>query len=254
MNQHPIFGEEEIHAFIDHELPPQRAQEIATAMREDAQLAARIAAFTADKEALAAVYRGIAAQPVPSAWIKRIERAAVGRETTGRARPQWRVAPWAMAIAATLLLVFGAVSLRHAHIGGADTILIDAQAARDERTHALTRLTGLDLDNAVARDQFLARTVGLKLHTPDLEHLGWKLAEIDSYAGAAALRYRAEDGRSLTLFVRPSHGEPRFDLLKNGNVRTCIWQDEVVSAVMMGEMSAGQMMRVASAAYTALNL
>jgi len=34
----------------------------------------------------------------------------------------------------------------------------------------------------------------------------------------------------------------------------CLWQDEVVGAVMMGEMSAGQMMRVAGAAYAALNL
>jgi len=58
----------------------------------------------------------------------------------------------------------------------------------------------------------------------------------------------------LTLFVRRSDGVPRFELLKSGTLRTCIWQDEVVGAVMMGEMSAGQMMRVASAAYLALDL
>ena len=64
-----------------------------------------------------------------------------------------------------------------------------------------------------------------------------------------------DDGSTLTLFVRPSTGVPRFDLFKTGALRVCIWQDEVVGAVMMGEMSAGQMMRVAQgAAYAALEL
>jgi hypothetical protein len=47
------------------------------------------------------------------------------------------------------------------------------------------------------------------------------------------------------MFVRSSTGMPRFDLSKDGKVRVCIWQDEVVGAVIMGDMTAGQMMRVA---------
>ena len=35
------------------------------------------------------------------------------------------------------------------------------------------------------------RAVGLKLRAPDLARLGWRLQEIDTYAKAAALRYRA---------------------------------------------------------------
>ena len=46
----------------------------------------------------------------------------------------------------------------------------------------------------------------------------------------------------------------RFDLLRHGSTRVCIWQDNVVGAVVIAPMSAGEMMRVASSAYTALNL
>jgi anti-sigma factor RsiW len=58
----------------------------------------------------------------------------------------------------------------------------------------------------------------------------------------------------LTIYVRKSDGDARFDLLRRGKLRVCIWQDEVVSAVMTGDMSAGEMMRVASAAYSSLDL
>ena len=115
-------------------------------------------------------------------------------------------------------------------------------------------MTGAALADAPSRDAVLAHAVGLSLRAPDLAPLGWQLVELDTYAQAAALRYRAANGGSLTVYVRRSTGAPRFDLLKAGGVRVCIWQDEVVGAVMMGEMSAGQMMRVAGAAYAALSL
>jgi anti-sigma factor RsiW len=37
-------------------------------------------------------------------------------------------------------------------------------------------------------------------------------------------------------------------------MRICIWQDEELSTVMLGEMSAGEMARVASLAYSGLTL
>ncbi len=120
------------------------------------------------------------------------------------------------------------------------------------RSTAVTRLTGAALADASASDAAVARAVGLRLRAPDLAHLGWTLIEIDTYSRAAALRYRSGDGTVLTLFVRPSTGAPRFDLLRKGALRVCIWQDEVVGAVMMGDLTAGQMMRVAGAAYAAL--
>jgi hypothetical protein len=56
------------------------------------------------------------------------------------------------------------------------------------------------------------------------------------------------------MYVRPSAGAPRFDLLRSGKLRVCVWQDDVVGAVIVGDMPAGQMMRVAGAAYSDLDM
>jgi anti-sigma factor RsiW len=248
---HAPIGEEELHAFIDRELPPERAAAVAASAAADPALAARIAAFRSDKAALARLYRDIATERVPSSWIARVEQAAAPRQIRRAVPPR---ATWVMALAASVLLVVGTAVWLQPLGPSADPVLAQADAARQGTTVPATILAGAALADGAARDALLVHTVGLNVRAPDLARLGWRLGEIDTYPQAAALRYIAADGRSLTLFVRKSTGTPRFDLLKNGAVRTCIWQDEVISAVMMGDMSAGQMMRVASAAYTALNL
>lgn len=249
-SEEPI-REEELHAFIDGELSSDRSSLVAAALQADPVLAARVAAFAADKAALAAAYRPVAQQPVPATWIARIQRATAARPVRHRMSPRTR---WAVGLAASLVLTVGGATVLYQINRPERSILAQAEAARLEQRQALIRLTGAALADARSRDALLTHAVGLPLRTPDLAHLGWKLVEIDTYSNAAALRYRAENGDSVTMFVRRSTGKPQFDLLKTGKVRVCIWQDDVVGAVIMGAMSAGQMMRVAAAAYAALNL
>ncbi len=239
-------GDDEISAFLDGELPPERAAAVAAALARDPAMASRFADFSADKASLAAAFGPVLDEPLPPAWTARIAAAAARRQ------PRPRVA--ALALAASLLAAFGLGRVWHAGPADDDRLLAQANAARRDEIAPAIRLAGPALADPAARDARLARAVGLTVRAPDLSRLGWRLAEIDTYAAAAALRYRAADGHMLTLFVHRSDGTPRFDILKTGTVRVCIWQDEVVGAVMMGEMSAGQMMRVASAAYVALNL
>ena len=247
-----LIREEELHAYIDGELPTDRTAVVAARLEADPILAARVAAFAADKAALAAAFRPIGQQPVPASWIALIQQAATDAPSARRRVQPWT--RWAVGLAACLLLVLGGVAWLEQRGPPEGSILAQAEAARQERTPALGRLTGAALADVSSRDGELTHAVGLKLRAPDLTRLGWTLVEIDIYEKAAALRYRAEGDRTLTLFVRPSTGAPRFDLFETGAVRVCLWQDGVVGAVMMGEMSAGQMMRVAGAAYAALNL
>jgi anti-sigma factor RsiW len=239
-------GDDEISAYLDGELPARRSAEVAHALARDPALAARYADFAADKAALAACFRDALDEPLPPAWTARITTAASPRRRRRVVLP--------LALAASLVAAVGLGRGWLSLHGGDDRLLAEAEQARRDQIVVATRLAGPSLQDVASRDTVLARAVGLRVRAPDLTRLGWTLAEIDAYAHAAALRYRMADGRALTLFVHRSDGMPRFDILKTGPVRVCIWQDEVVGAVMMGEMSAGQMMRVASAAYVALNL
>ncbi len=239
--------DEDLHAFIDGELPADRAEFVADALERDANLATRAAAFAADKTALANAYRHVAEAPLPEAWLARIQ------QSTAPARPVAANTNWLMAVAASLVLAIGAGAIWHDR-ARPDDLLAQAEAVRENRPPPVTRLQGEALASIAARDAALTQAVGLKMQAPDLAHLGWSLSELDTYPHAAALRYHAADGRPLTLYVRRSTGEPRFDMLKDAALRTCVWQDEVTGGVVMGKMSAGEMERVAAAAYTALKL
>jgi len=238
--------EDEIHAYVDGELAPGRDQEVADILRADQGLAARVAAYRADRDNLRQALAGIMAAPLPIGWEARI--------TAATARP--RVLPRRQAIAASLALVLTAGAAATVFWRRRDTILADALAAREGGLGDTTQTEALSDPATRAR---LASALGLKVQAPDLRRFGFQLARLEvSHPGApsraAQLEYLDASGRRLSIYVRPSDGTVRFDLLHEGTARICVWQDDVVGAVIIAPMSAGEMMRVASSAYAALNL
>ena len=249
---------DELSAYIDGQLPPERAAILAAALRTDPDLATREAALRRDRDLLAQAYAPIAREPLPAAWLARIDEAVEQpsnvvpfRPRQATPRPRW-TAPMGWAAAACLALVFGAATYLQAPSG--DPLLHDATLARNGRTAALTTLAEAALPPPDSQRTLLREATGLPVRAPDLRRLGWQLASLTTYPGAAQLRYRNLQGAALTVYVRRSTGTPHFDLLRDGKLRVCVWQDEVVGAVIMGEMQAGQMMRVAGTAYADLDL
>jgi anti-sigma factor RsiW len=111
--------------------------------------------------------------------------------------------------------------------------------------------------DAASASRTLASTLAMHLKAPDLSRMGYKLASVEIYDHVAAgkaveLVYRRADNRSFALYVRHATGAARFDEFTQGKMRVCIWQDEVLGTVMTGEMSAAEMQRLASLAYSGL--
>ena len=105
----------------------------------------------------------------------------------------------------------------------------------------------------------LSAALSETLKAPDLSKLGYRLANIRVYSGvpggkAVELAYRDAQNRLFTLYLRHPSGPPRVDLVERDGMRICIWQDDVLGTVMLGEMSAGEMARIASLAYSGLTL
>jgi anti-sigma factor RsiW len=253
-----LVSEEELSAFIDGELPAARAEAVARAVADDTMLAARMEAFRRDRDGLRAAFAPVAKAPVPEAWLRRIEAAVERPSADMLAFPARRRAPrppalvWAIAACLALAVGLGAVQLMLR--APADPLLAEALAARSGSLAAAAHFDEAALPAAEAQRILLTKATGLPVRAPDLRRQGWHLAAIDMYRNAASLRYANAAGQNLFVFVRRSEGAPRFDILKQRGDRICVWQDEVVAAVMMGDMSAGQMMRVAGAAYAALDL
>ena len=247
-------NEQELHAFIDGELEPERAAEIAKLVTGDAALAAQIAAFRSDKEQLGDIHAALDKRPVPAEWLRLIEQRGRFGRPLSRARTTW------MAIAAALLLVLGTwTAFEVQTVAGADAIIGEALAARVDSFRPQQVIDTSALAPSEDRNQVLTSALAMNLKVPDMSKLGYQLAAIRVYSGvpggkAVELRYRGGEDRVFTLYVRHPNGPARVDLLQRDDLRICIWQDEVIGTVMLGQMSAGEMARAASAAYAGLNL
>src|SRR5262249_49817648 len=90
---------EELHAYIDGELPAPRRGEIDPLLSRDAPPAAQAAASRADKEMLGRLY-GSLGGPMPREWVDTIER-----RTSRRHRHAWIAVPVALAASLVLLII-----------------------------------------------------------------------------------------------------------------------------------------------------
>jgi anti-sigma factor RsiW len=136
-------------------------------------------------------------------------------------------------------------------------IVGEALAIRDNAGAPLAVVEGNTLRNAVARNTILTAALKMGTKVPDLAGLGYHLAGMEIYGdvqegNAIELRYRGGDNRILRLYARHSNGTPRFDQLEKNGIRVCIWQDDVAATGVAGPMSAPEMQRVASLAYSGL--
>jgi anti-sigma factor RsiW len=109
-----------------------------------------------------------------------------------------------------------------------------------------------------AADRTLRAALSLPVKAPDMAKFGFELAAVRVSAGvpggsAVTLAYRDAQQRLFTLYLRHTDTGERFEMLKRGPVRICVWQDEVLSAVMVAEVSAGEMLRLATLAYDGLS-
>jgi anti-sigma factor RsiW len=196
---------------------------------------------------------------VPPEWLQRVRDASVPR------RPSFSRVAFSrrsiVAIAASLLLIltvnFWFVFNRYI-VTNEDAVIAEAFAARQDSTRPEQSVAVASIAPE-ARNQVLTMALSMMLKAPDLSRLGYRLENIRIYADvpwgkAAELAYRDDQNRLFTLYLRHPSSPPRVDLVERDGMRICIWQDDVLSTVMLGEMSAGEMARVASLAYSGLTL
>ncbi|MDE1150318.1 MAG: hypothetical protein PW843_27540 [Azospirillaceae bacterium] len=236
-SNHPSITEVDLHAFLDGELSEDRARLVEAALLADPALAERLAGYEADKAMMNRLYGPLIDRPVPQHLIDLAQSAA--RRPATRPWADWRRLG---AVAAVVLLLVGGggyLALRPA----GDVVQL-ALAAREVPAAVPPDLAPY---NAA-----LSRIVALNIRVPDLARAGYRLAGVKLEGDAATVAYRDADDRLFTLYLRRSDGTVRFDQFKRQNLRVCIWQDDQLSMVMAGEMSAAVMQKLASMAYLGL--
>jgi anti-sigma factor RsiW len=242
--------DEQLHALIDGELSVQECAELEAALAADPYLNQRAALFRADKSRLTQVYGPVANMPVPERWIRMIENEP-------RKQPRFFSIEAIAGIAAAFMLVIGGTLAYRQSLPHEEPIVEEALAARDEALPAREVLAVKASGEHADATRTLSSALAMHVSAPDLKRMGYNLVGLRVYGSTARakgveLLYRHKDNRIFALYLRRPSGPPRFDQYKQGKLRVCIWQDDVLGAVMTGEMSAAEMQRLASLAYTGL--
>jgi anti-sigma factor RsiW len=243
--------EDELHAYVDGELAPDRQAAVDAWLATHADDMARVNAWRALADTIRARYGAVATEPLPARLsLRQIERA-------GRS---WRLA-MAAALAAFLAggfagwMAHGAVASSGNRMAAFTADALDAYRLYAVEVRHPVEVPGSEEAHLV---QWLSKRVGYQLRIPDLEPVGLKLVGgrllPGPHGGAAAFfMYESRSGERFTLYSTRADGPDsslRYDA--DGAVGALYWADGDVAYVVSGEANRDLLHKVAETAYAQL--
>ncbi|HEX4552883.1 MAG TPA: anti-sigma factor [Xanthobacteraceae bacterium] len=244
-------AEDELHAYVDGELPPDRLAAVEAWLATHPQDMARVTAWRSLADSIRTRYGVVATERVPVRLsLRQIERA-------GRS---WRGVAAAATVAAFLaggLAGWMAHGASAAVPGSGATLTADALDAYKLYVVEVRHPVEVPGSESAHLTQWLSKRVGYELRIPDLEKVGLKLVGgrlLPGPRGAAAFfMYEGKSGERFTLYSTRSDG-PDTALRYNadGPVAALTWADGAVGYVVSGEADRDRLHRVAESAYAQL--
>jgi len=240
--------EDELHAYVDDELPTERRGDVEAWLATHPADAERVRAWRAMAEALHARYDAVADEPVP-------QRLALDR----LARPQRRVIYGAIAATLAAFLAGGAAGwLAH----GVSTAPSSLQAFTFDALEA-HRLYVVEVRHPVEvagserahLQQWLSRRVGYTIKAPELDAAGLKLVGgrllPGPHAPAAFLMYESPTGERFTLYTsRAATPTTQMRYVTRASDGALYWSDRGVGYVLSGpDDNKDRLQQVARAVY-----
>jgi anti-sigma factor RsiW len=243
--------EEELHAYVDGELAPDRRPAVEAWLATHPDDMTRVNAWRALAEAIRARYGAVATEPVPARLsLRQIERA-------GRS---WGSIAAAATIAA--FLVGGAAGwtahdVTQPRPNAAATSTAEAVDAYKLYVVEVRHPVEVPGSEEAHLTQWLSKRVGYQLRIPDLSPVGLKLVGgrlLPGPRGAAAFfMYESTTGERFTLYSTRAGG-PDSALRYNvdGQVGALYWADGDVAYVVNGEANQERLHKVAETVYAQL--
>ncbi len=248
MNQRPI-TEDDLHAYVDSALEPERRAEVASYLADHPDVAKRIAAFADQRELLRAALAPIADEPLPAEL--NLSRIIEGRRR--RASPLW----WA--VAAMLLLSVGGVggwamrgSLEPAQGGLA---ALAQEAAFSYKVYAPDRVRPVEMRASDGAElvQWVSSRLGRPVKVPDLASSGYRLMGgrlvATAHGPAAMFMYDDDHGSRVVVLTRPmssSDQDAPMTAHSSDDVAGFAWADGGMGYTLVGRSVAESLRPVAN--------
>ncbi len=242
-------SEDDLHAWVDGRLPPQRRAEVETWLAAHPEARARLEAWRAQDAALHRAFDGVLDEPVPTRLVR---AAAAPHLLVRRAAAAFG---W-LALGSVLGFTLGrdgaplsgdelATSLpRYAAIAHA--------VYAPEQRHPVE--VGAEQEAHLVA--WLSKRLGAELRAPRLDAAGYRLVGgrlLPGEAGAVAqLMYEDATGRRLTLYVRRDGAEradTAFRVAQEGALGVFYWIDGRFGYALSGELPRDELLRVGTLVY-----
>ena len=240
--------DDELHAFVDGELPAERRPAVEAWLAAHPEDAARVAAWQAQTDLIRGRYGTVAQQPVP-------QRLCLDR--LSRRERIWTRMAAAAVIGAFLV---GALSgwlgrgLWDGAPAGVRTLTADAVDAY--RIYAVEVRHPVEVPAAESEHlvRWLSKRLGYEVLAPDLEPIGLRFVGgrllPGAGTGAAFLMYEGQSGERFTIYCARSNApESALRYRAAGSVGTVYWIDDNKVYVVSGPADRDRLHKVAESAW-----
>lgn len=250
--ENPI-GEDDLHAYVDRRLKPERVEAVEAYLNVNAEIASRVSAWRMQRETLRDQLASKAAEPVPARLRVANIRAA---------RRQSRLRQFRMvAASAVWLMVGGAAGWIAARSDWSGSKPVPAVMVSDAisayRTFVVdvshpVEVKATDGDHLV---EWLSNRLGQPIKAPDLTAFGFRLMggrllPASTSGIAAQLMYDDDHGTRLTLYLRNGEkGETAYRFVREGNVSAFYWIDQGLGFAVSAATSRDRLLPIVEAVY-----
>lgn len=243
----------DIHAFVDGQLPPDRAERVAAAVASDPELAARVADMRQRNALLREALEPVLAEPIPARLLE-AANAPMRKPLANR----WLGS--ALALAATLVLGiaigwFGRDALIE-RTGTPTTFARQAAFAHALYANDVNRPVEIWATEEKRLVSWLTKRLGFSVHAPDLNGIGYALVGGRLVAGnerpTALFMYENPDKERLSLQVRkqaPGTDEAGFRYAVENGIGVFYWIDDACGYAISGKVDRAQLLKIAHIVY-----
>jgi anti-sigma factor RsiW len=247
MSNRPI-TEDDLHAYVDGVLEPEREAEVAIYLEGHPDMARRVAAFSDQRDLLRKALAPIADEPVPS----QLNLSGMIESRRRRSSPVW----WA--IAAMLMLSIGGLggwvmrgSLQSSNGGLA---ALAQEAAYSYSVYAPDRVRPVEMraSDSAQLVQWVSNRLKQPVKLPDLTGSGYRLMGgrliATSHGPAAMFMYDDDRGDRLVVLTRPMASEQSAPMAPHsgGDVSGFAWADGGMGYSLVGQAAAESLRPIAN--------
>lgn len=248
MNHRPI-TEDDLHAYVDDVLEPERRAEVGSYLADHPEVAKRIAGFVDQRELLRAALTPIADEPLPP----ELNLSRIIESRRRRPSPAW----WA--IATMLLLAVGGLggwvtrgSLEAPSSGLAALV---QEAAYSYNVYAPDRVRPVEVraSDAAQLVQWVSSRLNRPVRVPDLASSGYRLMGgrlvATQHGPAAMFMYDDDHGSRVVVLTRPMSSADQnapMTAQSSGSATGFAWADNGIGYSLVGEVPAETLRPVAN--------